>query len=107
VAKRKAAPIMSEYDDSIEPDKAELFAEPSEAIDFETQDIIGFVKKTMDTLPTKYQTILSLFYFQELSHEEIGEVTQLPIGTIKTHLFRARSLLQQRLQKELQMEKAV
>jgi RNA polymerase sigma-70 factor (ECF subfamily) len=61
----------------------------------------------MDTLPTKYQTILSLFYFQELSHEEIGEVTQLPIGTIKTHLFRARSLLQQRLQKELQMEKAV
>jgi RNA polymerase sigma factor (sigma-70 family) len=106
-AKRKAAPIQHEYDDSIEQNEAEFFVEPSEAIDFETQDIIGFVKKTMDTLPTKYQTILSLFYFQELSHEEIGEVTQLPIGTIKTHLFRARSLLQQRLQKELQMEKAV
>jgi RNA polymerase sigma factor (sigma-70 family) len=106
-AKRKAAPIQLEYDDSIEQNEAEFFVEPSEAIDFETQDIIGFVKKTMDTLPTKYQTILSLFYFQELSHEEIGEVTQLPIGTIKTHLFRARSLLQQRLQKELQMEKAV
>ncbi|MBI5475718.1 MAG: sigma-70 family RNA polymerase sigma factor [Ignavibacteriales bacterium] len=107
VAKRKSLPLQQEYDDNIELNGVEFSDEPIEAIDFETQDLIAFVKKSIDTLPAKYQTILSLFYFQELSHEEIGEVTQLPIGTIKTHLFRARTLLQQRLQKELQMEKAV
>ena len=60
--------------------------------------MVEFVKKTMEALPEKYQTILSLFYFQDLSHEEISDVTQLPIGTIKTHLFRARAILQQLLQ---------
>jgi len=69
--------------------------------------MFDFVKKTLNTLPSKYQTILSLFYLQELSHEEIAAVTDLPIGTIKTHLFRARVLILERLQKELQMEKAV
>jgi len=75
--------------------------------DYEAKDMTEFVKTSMESLPEKYQSILSLFYFQELSHEEIAGVTQLPIGTIKTHLFRARNLLQQKLQKEIQFEKAV
>jgi RNA polymerase sigma factor (sigma-70 family) len=75
--------------------------------DFETKDMIEFVKKIIETLPLKYKTILSLFYLQELSHEEISHVTQLPISTVKTHLFRARAMLYQRLQKELQCEQII
>jgi RNA polymerase sigma-70 factor, ECF subfamily len=77
----------------------------SVAAQFETRDLIEHVKRVMDTLPKKYSTILSLFYLQERSHEEICEITQLPVGTIKTHLFRARVLLYERIQKEFQTEK--
>lgn len=75
--------------------------------DFEIKDSVEFVKRKMDSLPAKYQTILTLFYLQELSHEEIAEVTRLPIGTIKTHLYRARQSLQQLVQEEFELEKAV
>ena len=73
--------------------------------EFETGDLILFVKKIIEKLPDKYGTILSMFYFQELSHAEICEVTQLPLGTVKIHLFRARTLLQEQLKKELQPER--
>jgi DNA-directed RNA polymerase specialized sigma24 family protein len=37
--------------------------------------------------------MIELFYFQEMSHEEISKKLNLPIGTIKAQLFRARDLL--------------
>ena len=37
--------------------------------------------------------MVELFYFQEMSHEEISRKLNLPIGTIKAQLFRARDLL--------------
>ena len=55
-------------------------------------------------MPEKHQTILSMFYFQELNYQEICEVTKLPLGTVKTQLFRARAILQEQLSKELQQE---
>ena len=69
------------------------------------KDMIDILKNIIERLPEKYATILSLFYFQELSHEEICEVTQLPLGTVKVHLFRARALLHGQLSKEHSMEK--
>jgi len=107
LGKRKAEFSSIDYDDGIEYNTKESWVSPAVSSDFETQDMIAFVKKIIETLPMKYQTILSLFYFQELSHEEICEVTQLPLATVKTHLFRARAMLQQRLQKEFQYEKAI
>jgi RNA polymerase sigma-70 factor (ECF subfamily) len=70
----------------------------------ETKDMMRFVLKALEALPEKYATILSLFYMQEMSHGEICEITQLPLGTVKVHLFRARLLLQKRLAEELAME---
>ncbi|MBL7933263.1 MAG: sigma-70 family RNA polymerase sigma factor [Bacteroidia bacterium] len=47
----------------------------------------------VDNLKPKYKEMIELFYFQELSHEEISQKLNLPIGTIKAQLFRARDLL--------------
>ncbi len=107
IRKRKDEYELLEYDDGNGYHGNLQSAAPNYMPDFETKDMIDFVKKTLNTLPSKYQTILSLFYLQELSHEEIAVVTDLPIGTIKTHLFRARALILERLQKELQIERAV
>ena len=70
----------------------------------EAADLQRFIKASIESLPVKYATMLSLFYLQDLSHEEICKVTDLPLGTVKTHLFRARALLQRELLKEFQPE---
>jgi len=54
---------------------------------------IESVRILVDTLKPKYKEMIELFYFQEMSHEEISKKLNLPIGTIKAQLFRARDLL--------------
>lgn len=51
------------------------------------------IRLLVDNLKPKYKEMIELFYFQELSHEEISQKLNLPIGTIKAQLFRARDLL--------------
>ena len=48
-------------------------------------------------LPTKYRIVLTLRHLHEMTYEEMADILTLPIGTIKTHLFRARHLLKERL----------
>lgn len=54
---------------------------------------IESVRVLVDNLKPKYREMIELFYFQEMSHEEISKKLNLPIGTIKAQLFRARELL--------------
>jgi RNA polymerase sigma-70 factor (ECF subfamily) len=56
------------------------------------------VRDELASLPPKYRLALTLRHLQDLSYEEMAQVMQAPIGTVKTHLFRARSLLKERLQ---------
>jgi RNA polymerase sigma-70 factor (ECF subfamily) len=44
-------------------------------------------------LPPKYQTLVNLRYFRELSYEEIADELSAPLGTVKAQLHRARELL--------------
>ena len=48
-------------------------------------------------LPAHYRTVLILRYIQDFSYHEIAELMELPLNTVKSHLFRARKLLQQLL----------
>ncbi len=49
-------------------------------------------------LPEGYRMLVQLRFQQDLSYEEIATVMQLPLGTVKTHLFRARQQLRQALE---------
>ncbi len=51
----------------------------------------------LSQLPAKYRIVLVLRHLQDMTYEEMAEVLTMPIGTIKTHLFRARNLLKERL----------
>ena len=44
-------------------------------------------------LPGKYQKLVRLRYFHELSYEEIAEELDAPLGTVKAQLHRARELM--------------
>src|SRR5581483_3808016 len=56
------------------------------------------VQEQLSQLPPKYRVVLILRHLQDMTYEEMAEVLTMPIGTIKTHLFRARNLLKERLQ---------
>ncbi|KIG13469.1 RNA polymerase sigma-70 factor [Enhygromyxa salina] len=49
------------------------------------------------TLPERYRVVVTLHYLQDVSYPEIAELLELPIGTVKTHLHRAKKLLREHL----------
>ncbi len=51
------------------------------------------LKLLIESLPQRYRNLLTLRYFDELSYEEIAQQLDLPLGTVKAQLFRAKFLL--------------
>jgi len=54
---------------------------------------IRIMREIVDQLKPRYKSLVVLRYFREYSYEEIAEETDLPIGTVKAQLFRAREQL--------------
>jgi len=57
----------------------------------------AIVLEQLENLPTKYRIVLIMRHIQEMTYEEMANILTIPIGTIKTHLFRARHLLKEGL----------
>lgn len=55
---------------------------------------IELIQLFVTRLPAKYQRLVRLRYFNELSYEEIAQELEAPLGTVKAQLHRARELLQ-------------
>jgi RNA polymerase sigma factor (sigma-70 family) len=61
-----------------------------EAIKLQKEELIQIF---VDKLPAKYQKLVRLRYFHELSYEEIAKELDAPLGTVKAQLHRARELM--------------
>jgi RNA polymerase sigma factor (sigma-70 family) len=59
----------------------------------EGEEFAAVVQEEVESLPASYGSILTLFLVQDLGYDEIVEVTGMPLGTVKTRLFRARIML--------------
>jgi RNA polymerase sigma-70 factor, ECF subfamily len=55
------------------------------------------LRAAIDALPEKYRTVITLYHLQGKQYEEIAQVLGLPMGTVKTHLFRAKEHLRRLL----------
>ena len=53
------------------------------------------IESVVRSLPTAYRELVVLRHSQDLTYEEIVEVTGLPLGTVKNRLFRAREMMRQ------------
>ncbi len=51
------------------------------------------IEAVVKCLPAAYRELILLRHSQDLSYDEIAEVTQLPLGTVKNRLFRAREMM--------------
>lgn len=51
------------------------------------------VQEAIEDLPEKYRDVIKLRHMQEKSYQEIADVLDLPLGTVKAHIYRAREML--------------
>ena len=77
------------------PDRAD--AGPGPALLAERSDEAQALRAAIAALPEKYRAVITLYHLQGRQYDEIAEVLKLPMGTVKTHLFRAKELLRRRL----------
>ena len=55
------------------------------------------IRDALASLPAHYRAVVELRHYQELSYEEISLELQIPLSDVKSHLFRARKLLAEKL----------
>jgi RNA polymerase sigma-70 factor (ECF subfamily) len=58
----------------------------------------AIMREVVDKLKPRYKTLVELRYYKEYSYEEIAEELDLPLGTVKAQLFRAREFLMNLMQ---------
>jgi RNA polymerase sigma factor (sigma-70 family) len=68
--------------DSLNPEQTSIKKQESEKL-----------KSIVEQLPQRYRTLIILRYYDEQSYEEIAQQLDLPLGTVKAQLFRARDLM--------------
>ncbi len=77
------------------PDRADPSAGPAALA--ERNDEARRLRAAIDALPEKYRAVITLYHLQGRQYEEIASVLNLPLGTVKTHLFRAKEQLRKAL----------
>lgn len=80
------------------PERADTAAGPeSEAI---ASDEARRLRAAIARLPEKYRTVITLYHLQGRQYDEIAQVLGVPMGTVKTHLFRAKEQLRRTLNEQ-------
>ncbi len=69
--------------------------QPSPEQERERSEWRAEIESVVKCLPTVYRELILLRHAQDLSYDEIAEVTDLPLGTVKNRLFRAREMMRE------------
>ena len=62
--------------------------------------IILSVREAVSNLPDNYRICIDLYFFYDMSYTDIAAVTELPLNTIKSHIFRAKKILREYLKED-------
>jgi RNA polymerase sigma-70 factor (ECF subfamily) len=93
----------SDEDDESDDETLEIINKKINPFNNETEKTIfrkelsEILKREIDKLSPLYQTLITLYHNEELNYLEIAEITELPEGTVKNYLFRARKKLRNNL----------
>jgi len=93
-ARRPAALSLDDPDASVEPADPAPDAEAAAGAALDAE----LIEKLLAALPVLYREPLLLQYKEEMGLSEIASVLDLPVGTVKVRLFRARDLLRRKLE---------
>jgi RNA polymerase sigma-70 factor (ECF subfamily) len=100
VAKGRRVPTVSD----IEPDSEDAFERDEQLRDIQTpesellsKEIAATVNRAMSELPDELRTAIQLREVDGLSYEEIAQIMDCPIGTVRSRIFRARESISEKL----------
>ena len=68
------------------------------------QQLEAVISQAIDALPLELKAALTLREFEGLSFDEIAEVLECPIGTVRSRIFRAREAIDQKVASQMQGE---
>ncbi|MDH4223042.1 MAG: sigma-70 family RNA polymerase sigma factor [candidate division Zixibacteria bacterium] len=100
--KKHPASDTVSFEDVENQDLTGDYTSPDESV--KREEMSTFLHREIEMMPPNYQTILTLYHLEDLSYTEISKIMQIPEGTVKSHLFRARKLLKERLTSKYQKE---
>ena len=93
-------PLIPEDDHGEEIESPVWLTDPSTSVqeEVEEKEFSNDIYKTLDQLPDVYRSVLTLVDLYELDYTEAAHILQVPLGTIKSRLARARSQMKHKLQ---------
>jgi RNA polymerase sigma-70 factor (ECF subfamily) len=68
------------------------------------QQLEAVISQAIDALPLELKAALTLREFEGLSYDEIAEVLECPIGTVRSRIFRAREAIDQKVASQMRGE---
>lgn len=100
--RKKQIPIrqQGEWEDF----KEQFLADGNLEEELADKDLEDHVMVYINQLPIHYRTVLTMYHVDGMSYPEIGNITNMPEGTVKNYLFRARNLLKEKVKKYLGTE---
>jgi RNA polymerase sigma-70 factor, ECF subfamily len=84
--------VNAELDDERDADKT---AQPDKQI--EVKERSEQIRNALASLPPNYRVVIELRHYQEMSYDEIASELKVPLSDVKSHLFRARKILAEKL----------
>jgi RNA polymerase sigma-70 factor (ECF subfamily) len=66
----------------------------------EKDQLKEMIWRVVETISPKYRELILLRYIEELKYEEIADITDLPVGTVKNRIFKAKEILKEELEKD-------
>ena len=90
---RKIIPIAVEFFN-------ERGSEENLYLKIEEEEMVTTLYRAIDSLSEEYKTILILYYFNQITQIDLAEILQIPLGTVKSRLNKARRLIKLYLAKE-------
>jgi RNA polymerase sigma-70 factor, ECF subfamily len=93
---RSKAPFSISLDALEEEAQQEFKDDPNEQPEkvFEQGERRQELEKLVETLPAHYRDVISMHYFEELTHQEIADILGQPVGNVRVHLHRGLKRLQ-------------
>lgn len=70
----------------------------------ETDELNTLIETIMQDIPRKYRVALHLFFKEEKSYEEIGSIMKIPVNSVKSHIFRGKASIKERLTEEHRLQ---
>ena len=87
--------LALDHDDDISAASTMINEDPGQLMIAKEQ--LSFLQQAIEQLPPVQRTIILLFHYHDLSLDEISAITGDPVNTVKSHLFRARKKLKEKL----------